>query len=135
MSENDQRILELRAQIATKKKELGDAERFNPITHCSIELNGERHNLHTQSKNDLAFLLVVLNSYNMSAGELELDGSTIYISDFSITDWMTDIKAKIANMSIKEEKRRLKALEDKLELLLSSEKKTELAIDEIASSL
>jgi hypothetical protein len=48
---------------------------------------------------------------------------------------MRDIKHKISVLSVKHEESNLKKMEVKLDKLLSDDKKTELALDEIASLL
>jgi hypothetical protein len=131
---NDQRILELKKQIATKKEKLGKTKRFSPVTNCSIELDGIRHNIQVLTKDQLLLLLVKLNSYQMSTKELELDEELI-ISGYSLEDWMSDIQSKIDLLSRKDEEKKLKQMEDKLVKLLSEGKKVELEIDEIEALL
>jgi plasmid maintenance system killer protein len=59
----------------------------------------------------------------------------IIINRYNIRDWMSDILVKIDIISYKEEEQKLKTMESKLVELLSKEKKTELAIDEIEKML
>lgn len=134
MKNNDQRILEMKKQIEMKKKELGASTPFNPITNCSLELDGLRYNLHAFSKDGLMCLLIKLNSYALSAKDLGLLENYI-ISGFHISDWIKDMKSKLAFLNRKDEDIKLKAMEQKLDKLLSEEKKTELEIDEIESFL
>jgi hypothetical protein len=131
---NDDKILELKKQIAEKKKSLNKVARFAPITNCSIELRGERSNINVLSKDNLIMLMIELNEYILSAKDLGLTDSII-ISGYTVEDWITDIKAKLEVMSYKEEENKLKLMESKLDKLLSNEKKTELEIDEIANLL
>ena len=70
----------------------------------------------------------------MSAEQLEvLDECNI--SGYNVSDWITDIKSKLEIVSYKAEENKLKVMETKLHELLSNEKKTELAIDEIEGML
>ncbi|MFS1518630.1 hypothetical protein V1503_19520 [Bacillus sp. SCS-151] len=131
---NDQRILELKKQIQSKKQKIGKKLRFTPITNCSIELDGERQNIQALNKDQLLILLVKLNSYMLSAKDLNvLDKFTI--SGYSVEDWISDINSKIEILSRRDEERMLKSMEDKLVKLLSEGKKVELEIDEIESLL
>ena len=71
----------------------------------------------------------------MSMENLKMSFDKITINGYYIRDWMSDILAKINVISYKEEEQKLKTMENKLLELLSSEKKTELAIDEIEKML
>ena len=57
------------------------------------------------------------------------------ISGCNIAEWITDIKCKIEIFEYKRKEAELKALEAKLDKMLSDEKKTELELDEIAALL
>jgi hypothetical protein len=132
---NDSRILQLKKQIEEKKKGLARSEKFVPVTHCSLDLDstGRAVNLHTCcSVNDLSLLAVEVNAFQQSAYELGLSPT---IGGFSLQDWLTDLRAKIAVLDRQNEQNRLKALESKLHELLSPEKKTEILIDEMAGTL
>ncbi|MGJ0846511.1 hypothetical protein ACR77J_07475 [Tissierella praeacuta] len=130
---NDQRILKLKEQIA-EKKSLNKTLRFSPITNCSIEVDGIRYNIQVLNREDLISLMVKLNSYMMSAKELDMLDEYL-ISGYKVEDWITDIKSRIEIISSKDEERKLKAMEEKLLKLLSDGKKVELEIDEIESIL
>ena len=132
---NDEKIIKLKQQIEEKRTKLGNLKRFTPITNCILELDGTTTNIQILSKEKLALLLVKLNLYKMSMENLNMSFDKIMISGYDVRDWMNDILAKIDIISYKEEEQKLKTMESKLEKLLSNEKKTELAIDEIAKML
>lgn len=131
---NDKRILALREQIQIKKDKLGKSLRFAPVTNCSIEIDGTRYNIQVLNREQLIALLVKLNSYKLSAKELNLLDDYI-IGGYNVEDWISDIQSRITILSRKEEEGQLKALETKLSKLLSEDKKVELEIDEIESLL
>ena len=131
---NDQRILELKAQIELKKEKLGKILKFTPVTNCSIELDGTRHNIQVLNKEQLISLMVKLNAYYKSAKELGVANDYI-ISGYIAEDWIGDIQIRLAILKQREEQQALKAMEDKLLKLLSDRKKVELEIDEIESLL
>lgn len=131
---NDQKILELKAQIAEKKEKLKKVNKFTPLTNCSIDFEGTRLNLRVLTKEVLISMLIKLNTYKKSAEELNLV-SDYNISGYNINDWITDIKARLDVVMYKEEENKLVAMESKLELLLSNEKKVELEINEIENLL
>jgi len=131
---NDDKIMLLKSQIAEKKKGLKGKKKFSPLTNCSIELDGVRLNLQVLNREGLTHLLVKLNSYLLSAVDLGLDGEYV-ISGYLIDQWITDIKLKLEILKYEEEDRKLKVLENKLHVLLSSEKQVSLAIEEIESMI
>ena len=131
---NDNRIIELKKQIETKRKQLSEkTNRFSPETNCILEFKGTTYNLNACSAEMLTLLLVELNIYVMSAADLGI--SLPVLSGYSIEMWMTDIKNKLSVLSVKQEESNLKKMEAKLDKLLSDDKKTELELDEIASLL
>ena len=131
---NDSKIITLKNQISEKRKQIDKIKKFTPITNCSIEVDSIRSNIQVLAKEQLIALVVKLNSYMSSARELGLlDEYTI--SGFKVEDWITDIKSKLDIVSRKDEERKLKDMEEKLDRLLSNEKKTELEINEIENML
>ena len=132
MSNNDERILALKKQIDEKRKIVGRASRFAPITNCILQMDGQTYNLHVCCDE---LLLVKLNALAMSASDLGLSIYKLTISGFSLADWIEDVKGLIEAKMIKEEKAKLDKLEKQLDSLLSSDKRTELEIDNIAALL
>jgi hypothetical protein len=132
---NDEKIIKLKQQIEGKRNKLGNLKRFTPITNCILELDGITTNIQILPKEKLALLLVKLNLFKMSMENLNMSLDEIIINGYNIGDWMSDILAKIDIISYKEEEQKLKTMESKLVELLSKEKKTELAIDEIEKML
>lgn len=131
-NKNDSRILELKKRIHEKKDNLGKPQRFSPITNCSLELDGVRYNLNVLDKEKLTLLLVKLNSYRLSAENLNV---SLEIDGYPLEDWMEDIQSKLRIIDHKEEEKHLKELESKLEKLLSKDKKVELELDKIENLL
>ena len=134
MSKNDDRILELKKQIETKKKAISEKKvRFIPETNCVLNMDRMNINLNVCSDDALVLLPIRLNSYLMSAVDLGM--SDFEISGYSVMAWIKDIKSKLEVSSLKKEETDLKKMESKLDKLLSDDKKTELEIDEIANLL
>lgn len=131
---NDKKIMELKQQIAEKKIKLEGISRFVPITNCSLEIDGQRYNIQVLQKEQLIQLMIKVNLYLMSAKDLKLDEDYI-ISGYKPEEWITDMKAKLDIISKKDEERKLKAMEEKLDKLLSDEKKTELELNDIEAFL
>lgn len=131
---NDQKILELKKQIEDKKKQVGKLQKFTPVTNCSIEIDGIRHNINVLSKEQILLLMVKLNSYAISANELGVL-EDYNLSGYNVMDWIADLKSKLNILGKKEEETKLKAMEVKLDQLLSDDKKVELEINEIEKFL
>jgi hypothetical protein len=131
---NDERILQLREQIAIKKEKLGKVGKFLPATNLVLELDGVNTNLNVLNKEQLIHLMVKLNTLLMSAKELKVADKYI-ISGYNVEDWIGDIQLKLDFLSKKDEERALKQMEAKLEGMLSEQKKVELELDEIANLL
>lgn len=132
MSKNDERVLQLKKVIEDKKAELKAVKRFTPLTNCVLDLDGQKYNLNVLQLTDLQLLLVKLNMYLISAKDL---GINLEITGYNIAEWIADIKSKIEIFEYKKKESELKALEAKLDKMLSDEKKTELELDEIATLL
>ena len=97
-------------------------------------MDGMTINLNVCSDDALLLLLIRLNSYLMSAKDLNM--ADFEISGYSVTAWIKDIKSKLEVSGLmKKEESDLKKMESKLDKLLSDDKKTELEIDEIAALL
>jgi hypothetical protein len=127
---NDEKILELKAQIKEKKEKLKNKKKFVSVTNCSLEVDGVRYNLNVLSKEQLISLLVKLNSYKISAVDLGLL-DTYMISGYKVEDWITDIRLKLEVVAHREEENKLQELESKLHVLLSNDKKVELELKDI----
>jgi hypothetical protein len=132
---NDDKILSLREKATNKIKELGkNTSKFVPITSCSIQVDGISYNIHVATKEQLVGLLVRLNAYKMSAVDLNLLDEYV-ISGYKINDWISDIKTKLDIILHKEEQDKLRKLDKKLDEMLSSDKKVELELEQIAKLL
>ena len=131
-TKNDERVLQLKEVIDKKKLELKGAKKFTPLTNCVLDLEGQKFNLNVLQLGDLQILLVRLNMYLISAKDL---GINLEISGYNIVEWIADVKCKIEIFEYKKKETELKALEAKLDKMLSDEKKTELELDEITALL
>ena len=131
---SDNAILALKAKIEEKKKLIKKSEKFTPVTNCSLLLNGERFNLNVLGKDSLVFLGSSLQAIkNASLGLFPEED--LIISGFTVDQWLTDIKSKFSNITIKLEENKLKALEERLHNLLSTDKKVELELGDIAKMI
>jgi hypothetical protein len=134
MSKNDDRIISLKKQIETKKKDLAEKKvKFTPETNCVLDLEGTKYNLNVCTDEALIMLLLKLNMYKMSARDLNMPIPEY--SGYSIDLWISDIRNKLEVSGVCKELNDLKKMEVKLDKLLSDDKKTELELDEIAAMI
>lgn len=134
MSKNDDRILELKKQIEEKKTALAEKNvRFSPETNCILILDGATYNLNVLNDESLTFLKIKLYTYKKAVAEMKI--TDFKISGYSLDDWISDINKKLETHEVKQKQNELKAMEAKLDKLLSDDKKTELELDDIAALL
>jgi hypothetical protein len=133
-TKNDKVILNLKKEIETKKALLATSVKFNPITNCSLELDGTRYNLHVANKETLLLLIAKLNSFNKSLAEV-MPGESLTISGYKVDHWMEDLIAKFNVLNVSNEKVRLQALEAKLYQLLSVDTKVEIEIEDLKKQI
>lgn len=136
MSKNDDKILELKAEVAKKKEELSKmTKKVTTKTNCSLSLGeGSRININTLKGDTLLYTLITINSYYMSAKDLGL-ASTYKINGYLMSDWMEDLKSRVEVEEYKTKMKELTAMEEKLGRMLSDDKKTELELNDISSML
>ena len=131
---NDNRIIDLQKSIELKEKSL-QKPNFQPKTNCNLILNDKRYNLHVLEENDLILLMVQLNSLILSAKDLKINVDNVKISGFNLSDWMTDIQSRIEVFSYQKNVKDLESMKKQLSKLLSEDKRTELELDSIESTL
>lgn len=121
----------MKEKIEEKKKQLAQsAKPFTPKTNCSLELAGTRFNLHVSDKPTLTNILLSLNSMRLSAIDLGMV-DIVDACGFKLTDWIDDVKMKLMIVDRKNEEARLKVMEQKLESLMSEDKRVELELEKI----
>lgn len=130
---NDDKILELKKVIEKKKEDLKKIKKFSPVTNLVLHLEDKTYNLNVLDYDSLRFLLIKLNSYLLSAHNLSMDD--FEISGYLLSDWLDDIRGKILMLEMRKKETELKMLENKLESMLSDDKKTELELEQIAEML
>ena len=130
---NDERIMALKSQIESRRKELnGKSTTFVPTTNCLLELDGVKYNLHV---NSTVLLLVKLNSLRLSAVDLDIPIDDVVISGYPLNYWIEDVRNNLSVQCYKSKKQNLDKLEKELTALLSDDKQIELKIDELEKLL
>lgn len=134
---NDEMILKLKEQIANRKAEFDKLPKnFVAETSCIyIDESGEKNNLRVMTTNQLIPLMVKLHMYEMSADNLGIAIHSFTVSGFTVDKWIHDIQGRLDEIKRRETEKDLKADEKLLDSLLSEDKKTELALKDIAARL
>lgn len=133
MSKNDSKIIELKADIAKKKKALsGNTPKATSKTNGSIQVEGTRYNINVLKGMELQTVLLAVNSYFLSAVDLGIQDEYLY-DGYLLSDWMEDLKSRMAVEQYKVKVKAMGELEKKLDGLLSEDKQTELELDNISN--
>lgn len=139
MSNNDIKVLELKEQIKNKKDELSKIKKSSYLTNLTINIDipfSDKlwiKNLNTLSEDELKSLLVYLSLFSKEAELLSI--WDIKVNWYVISDYISDIKSKLTELTTKQKMKQLKEMEDKLEKLLSEDKRKELEINELDNLL
>ncbi|UNA01613.1 phosphate starvation protein [Bacillus phage vB_BcgM] len=135
---NDAVVLQLQGKVDEKKKKLAALKkgRHTSSTKCILEWEGKNINFNVVGKDELTFLLVKIHALFVAADDLLLEdfGDTV-VQGHSLDEWILDIKGKIKEKDILNEEQQVKAIEKKLDAMLSKEKKDELELAKFAELL
>ncbi|MEB9013988.1 hypothetical protein P4H82_27855 [Bacillus cereus] len=135
---NDAVVLQLQGKVEEKKKKLAalKALRRNSVTKCILEWEGKNINFNVAGKDELTLLLVKIHTLFVAADDLLLeDFGDTKVQGHTLDEWVQDIKGKIKEKDILNEEQQVKAIEKKLDTMLSTEKKTELELTKFAELL
>ena len=146
MAATDKKTLELIAQVKAKKQAIAKAEKPAYKTNCSfsyIEGNrGSATNIHVET--DIkklilmaAFLTERNGSYqNVALKVLGVEKPPEFTWDgYTVDEWVGDIKQRIAKIQISSEKKKLEALEARLNSIVSPELKAQMELEAIEAEL
>lgn len=135
-TKNDNTILLLKDKAKKKRAELGTEPKFTPVTTCVFTLYGEKVNIHTLDKSKVLFYLTQFRSMIEAAKDIpDASPEDIIVDGFDITEWYNDLLSKLSTLQYMKKLRDITALEQKLDKLLSEDKKVELELDDIAKLL
>jgi len=145
MSEKtDTKVIELFNLVREKQRLTKTEERPTFQTHCSFAYDTSsskelRKNIHTiQSVEELleiyAFLKNKQANITSAAKELDLSVKITHL-EYSIPAWLSDIKTRIKQLEIQNEKKKLQKLEAQLDGLISVEQRREMELEAIQKEL
>lgn len=140
----DAKVIELFNLVREKQKLVKNDERQVFHTHCSFSTDPNstkelRRNLHTiQSVEELvdiyAFLVRKESDLSLAAKELGLSIKMKHM-DFTIDAWKSDIKTRLKQLDVSNEKKKLQKLESQLDALISVEQRREMELEAISKEL
>ncbi len=144
MESIDKKIQDMFELVLKQKKEIQTIEKYSYITNCSFSFDpdsgNKRHNLQVVPINTLidilGFLIEKRNAFLEAKKMLNLDNKYQFeYMGFSFEDWYNDIQSRISKITITEKRKKLQTIEEKLNSLLSPEKKRELELIELEKML
>jgi len=137
---NDKLALDLLKTIQAQKAEISSIQRANWQTSCSYKING--HTVNLQVVTDVSKLVRVAADvifakefHHKSCRELGLDITDTIIDGYSADQWLEDCKTRLARLQLSQKKARLQQMEDKVNTLISPEKRAALELQAIAKEL
>jgi uncharacterized protein (DUF488 family) len=134
MEKNDENILRLKEDIQKKREAISLSKKKEYKTNCALEFGSKTYNLHVAALEDLKQLHIMLELYKDKADALGYL-HTLKISNYSIPEWIEDVKSEIENKSNRKNEKALRDMEKKLNSLLSEDKKTEISVSAIEALL
>lgn len=139
----DNKTIALIAEVKRRKEEISRLEKPNWKTNCSFsytENSSQSTNLHTEMnvRNLLcmaAFLKEKERAYIEVAKELEVEAPPFTWAGYPVDEWLYDIKTRINKIQITSKKKKLEQLEERLNKIISPEKRAELELQDIMNEL
>ena len=140
----DAKTLNLIKEVTRQKAEISKAERPQYVTNCSFSFSEDQSkaiNIHVESNiKSLICIAAYLNnlekSYSDSAILLGVSEPPSFTwCGFKPSEWFEDIKLRITKIQISSKKKKLEALETRLNAIISTELKAELELEAITAEL
>jgi hypothetical protein len=143
-SNADETTLKLIEEVKRRRLEISKAERSTWLTNSSFAyVEGSSNTVNIKVVADLkqlisiaAFLKGQEANYKAAATELGVESPPVFTwGGFSLSDWMEDLKTRIAKIQLESKRQKLAALEARLDAVISPELKREMELAKIAEEL
>ena len=141
----DKTTLALIAEIKRRRAEIAKADRPQWLTNSAFSFvegtSSQVINLKVVSNiRDLIMIAAFLRErethYASAAKELGVESPPVFTwNGFSVSDWVEDLKTRIAKIQIATKQQKLAALESRLEAVISPELRREMELAQIAEEL
>ena len=138
----DEKTLGLIKEIQRRKAEIATLEKPNWRTNCSFSYGSQliAINIHVSDTRTLiliaAFLSDKKKGYDAVAPTLGIESIPEFTwGGFSVDDWLSDIKTRIAKIQIVSKRQKLEQLETRLNAIVSPELRAAMELEAIESEL
>lgn len=127
--------------IESRRKEIKEINSNTYKTSCSLLfMDGTRSNINTENNIKklvliLSWLNILNDSYKTVSKELGVYEEEMTYDGYIYSNWKEDISLRISKLTVQIKKDQLKKLEEKLEVVLAPELKTEREMDRISKEL
>jgi hypothetical protein len=139
MSSNDDKIRVLQTTIEKKRKALGDKPKINYVTNGLLNVGDKRLNLNlintTGQCVSVVTDLLVIKHHTEEANEILGTTEPAAVGDYSVDQWIGDVKQRADVILWSQEDRKLKQLDEQLDSWLSEEAQAADALADIAALL
>ena len=142
-TKTDELVLKLFNTVKEKQKEIEKAERPKWVTSCTLGQNPDsvQDRVNIQTVTDIDKLILLYGFLELRNKEFFVGCSELGIKKkfkwmgYSVDDWKTDIKSRVAQININTKKKELQVLEERLDKLISTEQRRGLELAEISNLL
>lgn len=145
MKDTDKQIKELWDVVLAKKQDIQVAEKPSWETNCvfSFQRGGNINTgFNIQTETDVvtllqavSFLYQQLEYWDTAREILDLPLIKFHWNNYSVDEWVKDIKTRVNKLKITEKKKELNTLESRLNAIISPELRAQLELDEIKKIL
>lgn len=145
MKDTDKQIKELWDIVIAKKQDIQVAEKPSWETNCvfSFQRGGNLNNgFNIQTETDVANLLHAVSFlyqqrdyWDTARDVLDLPTIKFVWNNYTIDEWVKDIKTRVNKLKIADKKKELNTLESRLNAIISPELRAELELAEIKKIL
>lgn len=137
----DKQVADMMKDVKQRRERIETLKKPQWNTTCSLQLPGHDR-LNIQIEKDMGILTFAIGTLRRIAAdtkavveELELELPDFTWQNYSIEDWITDVKLRIRIIHIQTETRKLKSIETRLQPLLSEDQRREMALAELQEEL
>ncbi len=138
----DEVIMELLAKVKTKQAEIKKLGKPSWKTSCTIgftEALSDRVNIQTVTDREklvaiYSRLLTLEDNWDVANKDLGLDIEPTHQGK-PVADWKADVATRVGQLTIETKKQELKKLEERLDKIVSPEKRREMELEAIQAEL
>lgn len=137
----DSDTMRMLKQVAEQRKAIADAE-GKPAwkTNCNLTAGGKTVSLHVETSVGVlvtaaGFLLAKETEYRAGTETLGVEPTAFRWDGYTLSEWLDDIKARVAKLTLTAKRERLAGLEKRLNAVVSPELRAQLELEAIAAEM